>query len=85
MVKVTLIMEHNKTITTFSGLIDTIPEWKSKRLSNEKFTSPYIANVSVSPKLVWMKYSRIRLKFKGSSLKLLDKKKIKHLLLQTMW
>ena len=27
-----------KTITTFSGLKDTISEWESKGLSNEKFT-----------------------------------------------
>ena len=52
-----------KTITTFSGLKDTISEWESKRLSNEKFMCAYIANVNVCPKLVWMKNSRIRLKF----------------------
>ena len=38
-------------------------------MSNEKFTSPYIANVSVCPKLVWTNNSWIRLKFKGSCLK----------------
>ena len=32
-------------------------------------TPPYIANVSVCPKLVWMNNSRIRLKFEGSCLK----------------
>ena len=42
-------------------------------MSNEKFTSPYIANASVSPKLVWMNNSRIRLKFKGNCLKQGDK------------
>ena len=34
-----------------------------------KITCAYVANVSVCQKLVWMKNSRIRLKFKGSSLK----------------
>ena len=62
-----------KTITTFSGLKDTISEWESKRLSNEKFMCAYIANVNVCPKLVWMKNSRIRLKFKGSCQKQEDK------------
>ena len=38
-------------------------------MSNEKFTSTYIANVSICPKLIWMNNSRIRLKFKGSCLK----------------
>ena len=33
-----------KTITTFSGLEDTISEWESKGLSNEKFKPPYTAN-----------------------------------------
>ena len=42
-------------------------------MSNEKFTFAYIANVSVSPKLVWMNSSRIRLKFKGICLKQEDK------------
>ena len=41
---------------------------------NEKFISPYIANVSVKDeKLVWINNSRIRLKFKGSYLKQEDK------------
>ena len=43
--------------------MDTISEWESKGLSNEKFTCTYIANVNVSPKLLWMNNSRIRLKF----------------------
>ena len=42
-------------------------------LSDEKFTSPYIANVKGFPKLVWINNSRIRLKFKGSCLKQEDK------------
>ena len=41
-------------ITTFSGLKDTISEWESKGLSNEKYTFAYIANVSVFPKLIWI-------------------------------
>ena len=57
-----------KTITIFSGLKSTISEWESKGLSNVKFTSVYVANVSVFPKLIWMN-TRIRLKFKGSCLK----------------
>ena len=40
-----------------------------KCLSNEKFTPPYTANKSVSPKLVWNK-SRVGLKFEGSCLTL---------------
>ena len=32
-----------KTIIAFSGLVDTISEWESKGLPNEKFTSDYIA------------------------------------------
>ena len=39
-----------KTITTFSGLSDTISEWESLGLSNEKFTCASLANVSVCPK-----------------------------------
>ena len=69
------MMVHNFSImsTTFSGLIDTISEWESKRLSNKKFTPPYIANKSVCPKLIWINNSRIRLKIKGSCLKEEDK------------
>ena len=62
-----------KTITTFSGLQDTISEWKSKRLSNEKFKPPHTANNSLSRKLVWMNKSRIILEFQGSCLKQEDK------------
>ena len=61
-----------KTIAIFSGLIDTIWEWQSKGLSNEKFTSPYTGNKSLSPKLVWNN-SKIRLKFEGSCIKQKDK------------
>ena len=57
-----------KTVTTFSGLTYPISEWASKGLSNEKFTLPYTANKSLSPKLIWNK-SRIRLKFEGTCLK----------------
>ena len=62
-----------KTITTFSGFKDTISEWESRWLSNEKFTCAYIANISVCPKLIWMNNSKIRLTFKGSCLKQEDK------------
>ena len=62
-----------ETITTFSGLTNTISEWESKGLSNEKFTPPYTANKNFSPKLVWINSSRIRLEFKGSCLKQEDK------------
>ena len=41
-----------KTITTFSGLPDTVSEWESKGLSNEKFKPPYATNESLSPELV---------------------------------
>ena len=40
-----------KTITTFYDLKDTISEWESKGLSNEKSRPPYTANKSLSPKL----------------------------------
>ena len=53
--------------------MDTISEWESKGLSNEKFTCAHIANVSICPKLVWMNDSRITLKVKGSCLKQEDK------------
>ena len=42
-----------KTITAFSGLTSTTLEWESKGLSNERFTPPYKANKSLSPKLIW--------------------------------
>ena len=58
-----------KTIKTFSGLKETISEWKSKGLSNEKLTCAYIANVSVHPKLIWIHNTRIRWTFKASCLR----------------
>ena len=58
-----------QTITTFSFPKDTVSEWESKRLSNEKVACDYVANVSVCSKLIWIHNSRIRLKFKGSFLK----------------
>ena len=58
-----------KTITTFDGLKDTVSEWESKGLSNQKITCTHVTNVNVFPKLVWMNNTRIRLKFKGSCLK----------------
>ena len=62
-----------KTVTTFCGIVDTISKWESKGLSNEKFTCGYAANVSVCRRLIWMKNSKVRLKFKGSCLKQEDK------------
>ena len=64
-----------KTITTFSGLIDTISEQESKGLPNKKFMSPFIANVSLCPKLIWMNNLKITLTFKGRCLKQEDKAK----------
>ena len=58
-----------KTITAFSGLPDIMPKWKSKGLSNEKFMPSFTSNNSLSPKLVWMNNSRIRLEFIGGCLK----------------
>ena len=55
-----------KILTTFPGLDNTIAQWGSKGLSNEKINSPYTTNHKLSPKIVWMNYSRIRLEFKGS-------------------
>ena len=37
-----------KATATFSGLKDTISEWESKRLANEKLTWAYIENVTGS-------------------------------------
>ena len=58
-----------KTITTFCDLQDTISGYESKGLSNEKFTAPFTSNKSLSPKVVCMNNSRIRLEFKGTCLK----------------
>ena len=55
------------------GLNDRISEWESKGLSNERFKPPYIASKNISPKLIWMNNSRLRLEFKGSFLKQEDK------------
>ena len=38
-------------------------------MSNEKFTPHFTSNNSLSPKLVWMNNSRIKLEFEGSCLK----------------
>ena len=59
----------NKTATNFFGLPKTITESESKRLSDENTKPPFSSNYSLSPKLVWMNSSRIRIEFKGSSLK----------------
>ena len=58
----------HKTITTFLGFPNTISEWESQGLSNEKFKPLHTANKSLSPKLLWYN-SRIKLKFNGSCLK----------------
>ena len=42
----------NKTITTFSGLPNTMADWESKGLSNEKNNPLFAENDSLSPKLV---------------------------------
>ena len=42
-------------------------------MPNEKFMCAYIANVSVSPKVIWMNNSKIIPTFKGSSFKQEDK------------
>ena len=57
-----------KIITRCSSLKDTISEWESKGLSNEKCKSPDTANKFLCPKLFWNKF-RLRLRFKGSCLK----------------
>ena len=41
-----------KTITTFDCLKDTVSEWQSKGLSNQKITCTHVTNVNVFPKLV---------------------------------
>ena len=56
-----------KTITTFSGLTDTISEWESEGFSYENFTCTFVANLSAFPKLMWMNNSKIRLKFKETT------------------
>ena len=58
----------HRTITPFSGLNNTISEWESKGLSNEKIKPFYTVNKILSPKLQWNK-SRLRLRFEGSCLK----------------
>ena len=50
-------------------LADTIVEWKSRGLSNEKIRPPINANHSISPKQRWMNNSIIRVDFKRSCLK----------------
>ena len=50
-------------------LTDTIVEWKSKGLSNEKIKPPITANYNLFPKHIWMNNSKMRVRFKGSCLK----------------
>ena len=66
-----------KTITTFSGLPDTISQWEYKGLSNEKIIPHYAANKSLSPELVWYNY-KAKLKFKGSCIKQEDQAVFNH-------
>ena len=51
-----------------ADLTDATVEWKSKALSNEKIKRPITANHILSPILVWMNNSKIRIRFTGSSL-----------------
>ena len=53
----------------FADLPNTIAEWESELLSNEKTKPPFIANHSLSSKLVWTNNSGIAVQFKGSYLK----------------
>ena len=66
-----------KTITTFSGLPDTISQWEYKGLSNEKIIPHYAANKSLSPGLVWYNY-KAKLKFKGTCIKQEDQAVFNH-------
>ena len=52
-----------------AGLPDTIVEWESKGVSNEKIKPPITANHSLSLKLTWINNSKIRVIFTGSCLK----------------
>ena len=56
-----------KAITIFSVHKDTIVEWESMGLSDEKFTCAHVANVSVCPKLIWMNNTKIRLNLKEAA------------------
>ena len=59
-----------KTFSSLPGLTDIIVEWEWKDLSNEKIKAPVMAKYSPSPKRTWMNNSKIRVRFKGSCLKL---------------
>ena len=52
-----------------SVLTDSIVEWKSNRLSNEKIKPPTAANNSFSTKMRWINNSKLRVELKGSCLK----------------
>ena len=52
-----------------AGLTDTIVERESKGLSNEKINFPITSNHSLSPNVICMYNSRMRVRFKGSYLK----------------
>ena len=64
--KIPTNLQNYYNIFLFSN---TISGWESKGLSNEKFIPPFTLNKSLSPKLLWMNKSRIKLEFKGSCLK----------------
>ena len=55
--------------TILVGLTDTILEWGSKWLSNEKIKLLITTNNSLSQKLIWMNNAMIEVTFKGSCLK----------------
>ena len=47
-----------------AGLTDTIAEWYSKGLWNERIRAPFTTNCSLHANLRWMNNSRIILEFK---------------------
>ena len=55
--------------TILAGLTDTILEWGSKWLSNEKIKLLITTNNSLFQKLIWMNNAMIKVIFKGSCLK----------------
>ena len=59
----------HKTMTTFSGLSDTVSVWESKGLSNETFTTPFTSNKNFSPKLVWWYNCKTKLEQENKKIK----------------
>ena len=64
----TYFNQFTKLLEKFSGDKDTILEWESTGLPNEKYKPSDTGNKVLSPKLLWNK-SRLRLRFEGSCLK----------------